>query len=83
MEQRGEERADWTSKGKLKGAVSDFNKVQAAMEFLRQKEISTVETLDRRLDGISENAVAIRDSMRKAERPDQGHRHPALPHREL
>ena len=68
MEQRGEERGDWTSKGKLKGAVSDFNKVQAAMEFLRQKEISTVETLDRQLDGISETAVAIRDSMRKAER---------------
>ena len=68
MEQRGEERTDWTSKGKLKGAVSDFNKVQAAMEFLRQKEISTVETLDRQLDGISETAVAIRDSMRKAER---------------
>lgn len=38
------------------------------MEFLRQKEISTVETLDRQLDGISETAVAIRDSMRKAER---------------
>ena len=68
MEQRGEERADWTSKGKLKGAVSDFNKVQAAMEFLRQKEISTVGTLDRQLDGICETAVAIRDSMRKAER---------------
>ena len=68
MEQRGEERADWTSKGKLKGAVSDFNKVQAAMEFLRQKEISTVETLDRQLDRISETAVAIRGSMRKAER---------------
>ena len=68
MEQRGEERADWTSKGKLKGAVSDFNKVQAAMEFLRQKEISTVETLDRQLDRISETAVAICDSMRKAER---------------
>ena len=68
MEQRSEERADWTSKGKLKGAVSDFNKVQAAMEFLRQKEISTVGTLDRQLDGISETAVAIRDSMKKAER---------------
>ena len=68
MEQRSEERADWTSKGKLKGAVSDFNKVQAAMEFLRQKEISTVGTLDRQLDGICETAVAIRDSMRKAER---------------
>ena len=52
MEQRGEERADWTSKGKLKGAVSDFNKVQAAMEFLRQKEISTVETLDRQIKDI-------------------------------
>ena len=68
MEQRGEERADWTSKGKLKGAVSDFNKVQAAMDFLRKKEISTVETLDRQLDRISETAVAIRDSMREAER---------------
>lgn len=68
MEQRGEERADWTSKGKLKGAVSDFNKVQTAMDFLRQKEISTVETLDRQLDRISETAVAIRDSMREAER---------------
>ena len=60
MEQRGEERADWTSKGKLKGAVSDFNKVQAAMEFLRQKEISTVETLDRQLDGKVGSSIPTR-----------------------
>jgi len=68
MEQRGEERSGWTSKGKLKGTVSDFNKVQAAMDFLRKNGISTVETLDAQLDGISGKAVAIRDGMRKAER---------------
>lgn len=68
MEQRGEERSGWTSRGKLKGTVSDYNKVQEAMDFLRQKGISTVETLDVQLDGISEKAVSIRDGMKKTER---------------
>ena len=56
LEQRSGERADWTSRGKLKGTVADYNKVQAAMDFLRQKEISTVESLDTRLDEISQTA---------------------------
>ena len=50
LELRGSQRADWTSRGKLKGTVADYNKVQAAMDFLRNKGISTMESLDARLD---------------------------------
>ncbi len=65
---RSGQRADWTSRGKLKGTVADFNKVQAAMNFLRKKEISTVESLDTRLDEISQTAVSIMGSMKKGEK---------------
>ncbi len=50
LELRGGQRADWTSRGKLKGTVADYNKVQATMDFLRNKGISTMESLDARLD---------------------------------
>ena len=39
LDKRSEERTGWTSKGKLKGTVGDFNKVMEALDFLRQKEI--------------------------------------------
>ena len=65
---RSEQRADWTSKGKLKGTVADFNRVQAAMEFLREKGISTIESLDTRLDEISQTAVSVMESMKKSEK---------------
>ena len=69
---RSEERTGWTSKGKLKGTVGDFNKVMEALDFLRQKEISTVESLD---------AIWIRsvgdtfrkDRHQKIGTPDKGH----------
>ncbi len=35
LDKRSEERTDWTSKGKLKGTVGDFNKVMEALDFLR------------------------------------------------
>ena len=68
LEQRGGERAGWTSRGKLKGTVADYNKVQAAMDFLRKKGISTVESLDTRLDEISQTAVSVIGSMKKSEK---------------
>ena len=37
LDMRSEERTGWTSKGKLKGTVGDFNKVMEALDFLRQK----------------------------------------------
>lgn len=68
MDLRREERSDWTAKGQLKGAVSDFNKVMAAIDFLQKQEISTVERLDKRLDEISQTAQSIRKEMKKSER---------------
>ena len=68
LELRSGERADWTSRGKLKGTVADYNKVQAAMDFLRKKGNSIVERLDTRLDEISKAAVSVMGSMKKREK---------------
>ncbi len=68
MDLRQEEREDWTAKGQLKGAVSDFNKVMAAIDFLQKQEISTVESLDGRLDEINQTTRSIRKEMKKSER---------------
>lgn len=68
LEQRSEERSGWTAKGQLKGTVGDFNKVQEAMQFLREQEISTVESLDAHLDEISAKVLSIRGSVKKSEK---------------
>ena len=68
MDLRSGERADWTSRGKLKGAVNDFNKVREALDFLREKGISTVASLDAYLDEVSGKVVSIRTDVRKTER---------------
>ena len=68
LQGRSDERSGWTSGGKLKGTVADFNKVQAAMDFLQKKEISTVENLDTQLDEINKAAVAIMEGMKKSEK---------------
>ena len=68
LDMRSEERTGWTSKGKLKGTVGDFNKVMEALDFLRQKEISTVESLDAYLHEASAQAVSIREEIRPMEK---------------
>ena len=65
---RREERTGWTSKGQLKGTVNDFNKVMDAIRYLREKELSTVESLDTYLDTVSEQAVSIRAEMKPKEK---------------
>ena len=52
LDLRREERTGWTSKGQLKGTVNDFNKVMDAIRYLREKELSTVESLDTYLDTL-------------------------------
>ena len=68
LDMRSEERTGWTSKGKLKGTVGDFNKVMEALDFLRQKEISTVESLDAYLDKVSGEILSAKTDIRKSER---------------
>ena len=68
LDKRSEERTGWTSKGKLKGTVGDFNKVMEALDFLRQKEISTVESLDAYLDKVSGEILSAKTDIKKSER---------------
>ena len=68
LDLRREERTGWTSKGQLKGTVNDFNKVMDAIRYLREKELSTVESLDTYLDTVSEQAVSIRAEMKPKEK---------------
>ncbi len=53
---------------KLKRTVGDFNKVMEALDFLRQKEISTVEGLDAYLDEASVQAISTREEIRPMEK---------------
>ena len=68
LDMRSGERTGWTSKGKLKGTVGDFNKVMEALDFLRQKEISTVESLDAYLDKVSGEILSAKTDIKKSER---------------
>ena len=68
LDLRREERTGWTSKGQLKGTVNDFNKVMVAIRYLREKELSTVESLDAYLDTVSGQAVSIRAEMKPKEK---------------
>ena len=68
LDLRREERTGWTSKGQLKGTVNDFNKVMDAIRYLREKELSTVESLDAYLDTASGQAVSIRAEMKPKEK---------------
>ena len=68
LDLRREERISWTSKGQLKGTVNDFNKVMDAIRYLREKELSTVESLDTYLDTVSGQAVSIRAEMKPKEK---------------
>ena len=72
LDKRSEERTGWTSKGKLKGTVGDFNKVMEALAFLREKEISTVESLDAYLDKVSGEILSTKVDMKKSERRIKG-----------
>lgn len=67
LDLRREERTGWTSKGQLTGSVADFNKVMEAIRYLREKELSTVQSLDAYLDTVSGQAVSIRAEMKPKE----------------
>lgn len=67
LDMRRGERSGWTAKGRLKGTVGDYNRVQEAIRFLQNKEISTVESLDTMLDEISETVLSVRGGMKKQE----------------
>ena len=69
MDLRGTQREGWASaKGRLKGTVADFEKVEAALSYLEGKDIRTVGSLDAHLEEILQKAAGIREAMRTKEK---------------
>ena len=67
MELRQNERNGWSSRGQLKGTVSDFEKVSQSIEYLQTHVIFTVESLDSHLETVREEAGSIRQEMKTKE----------------
>ena len=83
LDLRREERTGWTSKGQLKGTVNDFNKVMDAIRYLREKELSTVESFGH-LSGYRQRAGRFHPGRDEAEgKAHEGDRHHAFPYRQL
>ncbi len=69
MEIRREERSTWTSsKGKLKGTVSDFNKINSAVDYLKVNGIDTVESLITHLDALEKSTNDAKSSLKRNEK---------------
>ncbi len=69
MDLRGKEREKWASaKGRLKGTVADFEKVEATLSYLKEKDIQTVGSLDAHLEEVLQKAAGVREAMRKKEK---------------
>ena len=65
---RSNERGNWSSYGKQKGATDDLKAVSQAMIYLDSKGLVTLEDLDNALQGLNEKAEPISSEMKKAER---------------
>ncbi len=64
LEMRHDERSTWSSKGKLKGAVADFEKVDKAMDYLKDHKIYTIDDLTGHLDELEKASADIKRSLK-------------------
>lgn len=67
LEFRQKERSGWSAKAQVKGNVADFEKISQAIDYLRSRGITTVETLEHHLAVISEQVENVRKQMRSRE----------------
>ena len=64
---RSNERGNWSSYGKQKGATDDLKAVSQAIIYLNSKGLITLDDLDNALHGLNEKAIPISAEMKKAE----------------
>ena len=64
MQIRQDERSTWSAKGQLKGTVADYEKVKAAVDYLRAHGIDTVESLTSHLEKLESVASKARGSLK-------------------
>ena len=65
---RSNERGNWSSYGKQKGATDDLKAVSQAIIYLNSKGLVTLDDLDNALRELNEKAKPISTEMKKAER---------------
>ena len=65
---RSNERGNWSSYGKQKGAAEDLKAVSQAITYLNSKGLVTLEDLDNALQNLNEKAQPISAEIKKAER---------------
>ena len=65
---RSNERGNWSSYGRQKGATDDLKAVSQAIIYLNSKGLVTLEDLDNALQSLNEKAKPLSSEMKKAER---------------
>lgn len=68
MEVRQEERSTWSSLSQLKGTASDFNKIRAAMDYLKENNLRTVDDLKAKIDEVTAIVSPLRSKIRSNEK---------------
>ena len=68
LEVRQEERSTWSSRGQLKGTVSDFNKVQEVMDYLKENNLRTVDDLKAKINEVTAVLFPLQSRIRRNEK---------------
>ena len=68
VELREEERSSWNGKAQLNGMVHDYEKVSDAIDYLKERNILTLESLDKHLSNLETKAKNHRESLKYNER---------------
>lgn len=68
MEMRSQERATWSARSRLKGTVSDFEKIKTAVNYLEEHGIQTVDDLKALLDEVGGMVSKLRSGIRNNEK---------------
>ena len=65
---RSDERSNWkNTHARFQGGVDDWHRIQAAISYLQENELYTVDDLAQRLEGIEKKSADLREKMKKAE----------------
>ena len=65
---RSDERSNWkNTHARFQGGVEDWHRIQAAISYLQENKLYTVDDLAQRLEGIEKKSADLREKMKKAE----------------
>lgn len=68
LEVRQEERSTWSSRSRLKGTVSDYNKIQEVITYLKANNLRTVDELKDKIDEVTAVISPLQARIRRNEK---------------